>query len=96
MVKEGTDDNQDRIPFYDQAVSGMRCGPTFIQRAAMSMQKPATRFVEALESIWRDIVTRKCMSRAQVLYDGVPAASKIMNPFNWCIRRMAGLINCQI
>lgn len=75
MVKEGTDDNQDRIPFYDQIQAvghAVRANYLYSGAADVYAETGNPALWKPLESIWRDIVTRKMYvtGATGALYDG--------------------------
>ncbi|HOL31357.1 MAG TPA: glycoside hydrolase family 127 protein [Anaerohalosphaeraceae bacterium] len=82
MVKEGSDDNQDRIPFYQQREAvghAVRANYLYAGAADIFAETGNDSLWKPLESIWRDIVTRKMYVNGATgaLYDGAsPDGSK--------------------
>lgn len=75
MVKNGTDDNQDRIPFRDQKTAmghAVRANYLYAGAADVYAETGEPWIKENLESIWKDIVTRKMYvtGACGALYDG--------------------------
>jgi len=75
MVKNGTDDNQDRIPFRDQKTAmghAVRANYLYAGVADVYAETGEKVLKDNLESIWKDIVTRKMYvtGACGALYDG--------------------------
>jgi hypothetical protein len=75
MVKNGTDDNQDRIPFRDQKTAmghAVRANYLYAGVADVYAETGEKILKDNLESIWKDIVTRKMYvtGACGALYDG--------------------------
>ena len=85
MVEEGSDHNQDRIPFYQQREAvGHAVRANYLYAGAADVYEETGNDVlwTPLESIWRDIVTRKMYVNGATgaLYDGAsPDCSKDHN-----------------
>ncbi len=75
MVENGTDDNQDRIPFRDQKEAmghAVRANYLYAGVADVYAETGEKLLMENLESIWKDITTRKMYvtGACGALYDG--------------------------
>ncbi len=75
MVQNGTDDNQDRIPFRQQTRAmghAVRANYLYAGAADVYAETGEPWIKENLESIWKDIVTRKMYvtGACGALYDG--------------------------
>nr|WP_321436698.1 glycoside hydrolase family 127 protein [uncultured Bacteroides sp.] len=75
MVKNGTDDNQDRVPFRDQKTAmghAVRANYLYAGVADVYAETGEKVLKDNLESIWKDIVTRKMYvtGACGALYDG--------------------------
>jgi len=75
MVKNGTDDNQDRIPFSEQKQAmghAVRANYLYAGVADVYAESGDTLLMSNLKSIWNDIVTRKMYvtGACGALYDG--------------------------
>ncbi len=75
MVENGTDDNQDRIPFRQQKEAmghAVRANYLYAGAADVVAETGDRELMENLESIWTDIVTRKMYitGACGALYDG--------------------------
>jgi DUF1680 family protein len=75
MVNNGTDDNQDRIPFRDQKRAmghAVRANYLYAGVADVYAETGESLLKDNLESIWKDIVTRKMYvtGACGALYDG--------------------------
>ncbi|MDH7598910.1 MAG: glycoside hydrolase family 127 protein [Sedimentisphaerales bacterium] len=75
MVKDGTDDNQDRIPFYQQrrAVGhAVRANYLYAGAADVFVQTGDQRIMDALQAIWQDVTYSKIYvtGATGALYDG--------------------------
>jgi hypothetical protein len=76
MVENGTDDNQDRIPFREQKEAmghAVRANYLYAGVADLYAETGEAQLKENLESIWQDIVHRKMYitGACGALYDGV-------------------------
>lgn len=75
MVENGTDDNQDRVPFREQSHAmghAVRANYLYAGVADVYAETGEAKLMENLESIWKDIVTRKMYvtGACGALYDG--------------------------
>nr|WP_320058334.1 glycoside hydrolase family 127 protein [uncultured Bacteroides sp.] len=75
MVENGTDDNQDRVPFSQQKTAmghAVRANYLYAGVADVYAETGDKMLKENLESIWKDIVTRKMYitGACGALYDG--------------------------
>ena len=75
MVQNGTDDNQDRIPFRQQYRAmghAVRANYLYAGVADLYLESGEEQLMRNLTSIWRDIVTRKMYINGAcgALYDG--------------------------
>ena len=75
MVENGTDDNQDRIPFRNQKRAmghAVRANYLYAGVADVYAETGERQLMENLESIWKDITTRKMYvtGACGALYDG--------------------------
>lgn len=75
MVENGTDDNQDRVPFRQQTTAmghAVRANYLYAGVADVFAETGETKLYENLESIWNDIVERKMYitGACGALYDG--------------------------
>lgn len=75
MVENGTDDNQDRIPFREQYRAmghAVRANYLYAGVADVYAETGEEQLMKNLESIWQDIVTRKMYvtGACGALYDG--------------------------
>lgn len=75
MVENGTDDNQDRVPFREQTTAmghAVRANYLYAGVADVYAETGEAKLLENLESIWTDIVTRKMYitGACGALYDG--------------------------
>ena len=75
MVENGTDDNQDRIPFREQYKAmghAVRANYLYAGVADVYAETGEKQLMKNLESIWQDIVTRKMYvtGACGALYDG--------------------------
>jgi DUF1680 family protein len=87
MVKEGTDDNQDRIPFYEQYQAmghAVRANYLYAGVADLFLESGESRLMDNLTSIWEDIVTRKMYitGGCGALYDGTSPDGTDYQPAN--------------
>lgn len=76
MIKDGTDHNQDRIPFRQQREAvghAVRANYLYAGVADLYTETGEDSLMTALESIWNDIVTKKLYitGACGALYDGV-------------------------
>lgn len=82
MVEEGTDHNQDRIPFYEQTEAvghAVRANYLYAGAADIFAETGNTAMWKPLETIWRDVAYRKMYitGATGALYDGAsPDCSK--------------------
>lgn len=75
MVENGTDDNQDRVPFREQTKAmghAVRANYLYAGVADVYAETGEKKLIENLESIWNDIVNRKMYitGACGALYDG--------------------------
>lgn len=75
MVQNGTDDNQDRVPFRNQTQAmghAVRANYLYAGVADVYAETGETLLLDNLKSIWKDIVTRKMYitGACGALYDG--------------------------
>lgn len=75
LVENGTDDNQDRVPFREQTVAmghAVRANYLYAGVADVYAETGEEKLIENLESIWNDIVNRKMYitGACGALYDG--------------------------
>ena len=75
MVKNGTDDNQDRIPFrqqYHAMGHAVRANYLYAGVADLYLETGEEQLMKNLQSIWQDIVSRKMYINGAcgALYDG--------------------------
>lgn len=75
MVENGTDDNQDRVPFREQKQAmghAVRANYLYAGVADVYAETGEKLLMDNLESIWKDIVTRKMyiIGACGALYDG--------------------------
>ncbi len=87
MVKEGTDDNQDRIPFRDQYNAmghAVRANYLYAGVADLYLESGEEQLMKNLTSIWKDIVTRKMYINGAcgALYDGTSPDGTDYKPAN--------------
>ena len=87
MVKEGTDDNQDRIPFRDQYNAmghAVRANYLYAGVADLYLESGEEQLMKNLTSIWNDIVTRKMYINGAcgALYDGTSPDGTDYKPAN--------------
>lgn len=82
LVEDGTDDNQDRIPFYEQTQAvghAVRANYLYAGAADIYAETGNGALWKPLESLWRDVVNRKMYVTGSTgaLYNGVsPDCSK--------------------
>ncbi|WBL23385.1 aceric acid hydrolase [Zunongwangia sp. HRR-M8] len=82
---DGTDDNQDRIPFRDQTVAmghAVRANYLYAGVADLYAETGEEKLLENLKSIWEDVVYRKMYitGACGALYDGVSPDGTSYNP----------------
>ncbi|GAB3652039.1 glycoside hydrolase family 127 protein [Echinicola sediminis] len=82
---DGTDDNQDRVPFRDQTEAmghAVRANYLYAGVADLYAETGEEKLLENLESIWNDVVYRKMYvtGGCGALYDGVSPAGTSYNP----------------
>jgi DUF1680 family protein len=75
LVKDGTDDNQDRIPFRQQTVASghaVRANYLYAGAADLYAETGDVTLLAPLEKIWKDVVTHKLYitGGCGALYDG--------------------------
>lgn len=85
MVENGTDDNQDRIPFREQKQAmghAVRANYLYAGVADVYAETGETLLIDNLESIWKDIVTRKMYitGACGALYDGTSPDATCYQP----------------
>lgn len=85
MVENGTDDNQDRVPFREQKVAmghAVRANYLYAGVADVYAETGEKLLMENLESIWKDIVTRKMYitGACGALYDGTSPDATCYQP----------------
>lgn len=85
MVENGTDDNQDRIPFRQQKVAmghAVRANYLYAGVADVYAETGEDLLMENLKSIWKDIVTRKMYitGACGALYDGTSPDATCYEP----------------
>ena len=87
MVKNGTDDNQDRIPFreqYNAMGHAVRANYLYAGVADLYLESGEQQLMKNLTSIWDDIVTRKMYINGAcgALYDGTSPDGTDYKPDN--------------
>ncbi len=87
MVENGTDDNQDRIPFREQYVAmghAVRANYLYAGVADLYLEDGEAQLMSNLTSIWDDIVTRKMYitGACGALYDGTSPDGTDYKPDN--------------
>ncbi len=87
MVENGTDDNQDRIPFREQYVAmghAVRANYLYAGVADLYLEDGEAQLMNNLTSIWDDIVTRKMYINGAcgALYDGTSPDGTDYKPAN--------------
>lgn len=87
MVENGTDDNQDRIPFRDQYEAlghSVRANYLYAGVADLYLEDGEAQLKKNLDSIWNDIVTRKMYitGACGALYDGTSPDGTDYKPDN--------------
>lgn len=85
MVENGTDDNQDRIPFRQQKQAmghAVRANYLYAGVADVYAETGETLLMDNLKSIWKDIVTRKMYitGACGALYDGTSPDATCYQP----------------
>ncbi|MDT0677591.1 aceric acid hydrolase [Autumnicola musiva] len=84
-TNEGTDDNQDRIPFREQTTAmghAVRANYLYAGVADLYAETGEDKLIENLQSIWQDVVYRKMYITGACgsLYDGVSPDGTSYNP----------------
>lgn len=87
MVENGTDDNQDRIPFrnqYEALGHSVRANYLYAGVADLYLEDGEAQLKKNLDSIWNDIVTRKMYitGACGALYDGTSPDGTDYKPDN--------------
>ncbi len=87
MVENGTDDNQDRIPFrqqYQAIGHAVRANYLYAGVADLYLEDGEAQLMKNLTSIWQDIVTRKMYINGAcgALYDGTSPDGTDYKPDN--------------
>ena len=87
MVENGTDDNQDRIPFREQYQAmghSVRANYLYAGVADLYLEDGEAQLMKNLTSIWNDIVTRKMYINGAcgALYDGTSPDGTDYKPDN--------------
>ena len=87
MVKNGTDDNQDRIPFreqYNAMGHAVRANYLYAGVTDLFLESGEEQLMKNLTSIWEDIVTRKMYvtGACGALYDGTSPDGTDYKPDN--------------
>ena len=87
MVENGTDDNQDRIPFRQQYKAmghAVRANYLYAGVADLYLESGEAQLMSNLDSIWHDIVTRKMYINGGcgALYDGTSPDGTDYKPDN--------------
>lgn len=87
MMKGGTDDNQDRIPFreqYNAMGHAVRANYLYAGVADLYLESGEEQLMKNLTSIWNDIVTRKMYitGACGALYDGTSPDGTDYKPVN--------------
>ncbi len=85
MVENGTDDNQDRIPFreqYNAMGHSVRANYLYAGVADVYAETGEEQLMKNLTSIWKDIVTRKMYvtGACGALYDGTSPDGTVYEP----------------
>ena len=85
MVENGTDDNQDRIPFreqYNAMGHAVRANYLYAGVADVYAETGEEQLMKNLTSIWKDIVTRKMYvtGACGALYDGTSPDGTVYEP----------------
>lgn len=85
LIDNGTDDNQDRIPFRQQREAlghAVRANYLYAGVADLYMETGEDSLFMALESIWNDVVTKKLYitGACGALYDGVSPNGTVYMP----------------
>lgn len=102
MVENGTDDNQDRIPFRDQYRAmghAVRANYLYAGVTDVYAETGEQQLMKNLTSIWNDIVTRKmyvtgaCGALYEELLLMVPAMNRIV--YRKCTKVTVVPISCQ-
>jgi DUF1680 family protein len=99
--KDGTDDNQDRIPFRQQTKAighAVRGNYLYAGVADIFAETGDTTLMHSLNLIWNDMVSRKMYvtGATGALYDGVsPDATSYNQPkYSRYTRLTAGITSC--
>ncbi|SNR45938.1 hypothetical protein SAMN04488009_1899 [Maribacter sedimenticola] len=84
-TEDGTDDNQDRIPFREQTTAmghAVRANYLYAGIADLYAETGEAKLMENLESIWEDVAYRKMYITGGCgsLYDGVSPDGTVYNP----------------
>ena len=84
-TKDGTDDNQDRIPFREQTVAmghAVRANYLYAGVADLYAETGEDKLLDNLKSIWEDVVYRKMYitGACGALYDGVSPDGTVYDP----------------
>lgn len=84
-TNDGTDDNQDRIPFRQQTTAmghAVRANYLYAGVADLYAETGETKLLDNLQSIWEDVVNRKMYITGACgsLYDGVSPDGTSYNP----------------
>jgi DUF1680 family protein len=85
LMKDGTDDNQDRIPFRQQTAAmghAVRANYLFAGAADVFAETGDTTLMHTLNMMWNDVVNRKMYvtGGTGALYDGVSPDGTSYNP----------------
>lgn len=85
MVEHGTDDNQDRVPFRQQKTAmghAVRANYLYAGVADVYAETGEKQLMDNLESIWKDITTRKMYitGACGALYDGTSPDGTFYTP----------------
>lgn len=83
---DGTDDNQDRIPFREQTTAmghAVRANYLYAGVADLYAETGEAKLLENLKSIWNDVAYRKMYitGACGALYDGVSPDGTVYDPF---------------
>ncbi|MDN3594834.1 aceric acid hydrolase [Zunongwangia endophytica] len=84
-TNDGTDDNQDRIPFREQKIAmghAVRANYLYAGVADLYAETGEEKLLENLKSIWEDVVYRKMYitGACGALYDGVSPDGTVYDP----------------
>ena len=100
LVSDGTDDNQDRIPFrrqHEAVGHAVRANYLYAGAADLYAETGDETLLTALTSIWDDVVRKKMYvtGACGALFDGAsPDGSKDQSQIGACTRPTAAIINC--